>query len=238
MEIGEALAAAGVNAASLGPDEAQALDEQGYVMLRGVVRGEALERLRARFEACYLPPEQWPFPRERGMRHALMDDDAQTRRFCLSPRLLAAAAHLLAAKRFFFAGVQGRDPLPGGGQQYLHRDWPEDAPGMVQMLAFLDDFGPKNGGTRIVPGTHTESGAMNDYAIHITHPRQRIMEGEGGDVLVHHGRLVHSGMRNESGASRRSLLISYRDHATYGQPPEVRDFTGLPEIDRYLLGAG
>lgn len=236
MTIGEALARAGVREGTLSADEAHSLDEHGYVLLRGVTAGPVLESLRVQFEDCVLPRDKWPFPREAGMRHAFLDNDAQTRSFCLSPRLLAAVAHLIAG-RFFLAAIQGRDPLKGGGQQPLHRDWPEGEPGMVQMLAYLDDFGPANGGTRLVPGTQHEAGEMSGYGRFVQHPREIVVEGKAGDVLVLHGRLVHSGMRNESGLTRRSLLICFRDHATYGSPPDTREMADAPPLERYLLGA-
>ncbi|HXC55685.1 MAG TPA: phytanoyl-CoA dioxygenase family protein [Rhizomicrobium sp.] len=237
--IEQALALAGVTPTTLAPGDAAALDVEGYVILRGVLAPETLADLRDRFEASYLPRDQWPAPREHGTRHAMLDADEAVRRVCLSPPLLAAVFHMLG-KRFYLSDVQGRDPLPGHGYQGLHRDWPDDGkgPSMVVGLAFLEPFGEANGATRLVPRTHLEAGEMGDYAGHgERHPRQVVVEGAGGDVLLFHGRLVHSGMRNLSGAPRRSLQICYRSHATYETHRETRDLARAPALDRYLMGA-
>ncbi len=239
MTIDEALAAAGVTASSLMEADARMLDAQGYVILRGAVAPDVLERLRERFEACVLAADRWPGPRERSRRHAMLDNDAETRSFCLSPQMLAAVARVIP-HRFFLTAVQGRDPLPAGGYQALHRDWPDDDPDshMVSALVFLDPFGPHNGATRLVPATHRDAGAMHGLGDPDgNHPAQIVVEGQAGDVLVFHGRLAHSGMRNMTGAPRRSLLACYTSHAAYAQRPETRELAALPALDRYLLGA-
>jgi len=235
----EALAATGVTAATLSPDAARALDADGYVVLRRAIPAELLEDLRARFEALFLPADQWPVPREAGTRHAMLDNDAAVRRICLSPPLLACVFHMLR-QRFFLKGVQGRDPKPGGGHQGLHRDWPDDGkgPGMVVGLGFLDPYGAENGATRLIPGTHFDAGEMNDYAHFPHHPREVVVAGEPGDVLLFHGRLVHSGLCNVSGAPRRTLQICWQSHATIASIREARDFSGVSALDRYLMGAG
>jgi len=234
----EALAQAGATAAMLSPADARALDEQGYVVLRSAIPSDSLGDLRARFEECMLAPDKWPMPREPDTRHSMLANDEATRRICLSPRLLALVAHGIG-DRFFLKDVQGRDPLPGGGHQGLHRDWPDDGPGSRMMvgLGFLDPFGDANGATRLIPGTHAERGGMNDYAAHLTHPREVVVEGDAGDVLVFHGRLVHSGRRNDSGASRRTLQICWQLHSAMGPFKDKRDLSAVPPLDRYFMGA-
>jgi hypothetical protein len=220
-------------------EDAERLDAAGFVILRGAIAGAELTRLRERFEACLLEPDKWPAPREHGTRHSMLEEDPDVRRLCLSPPLLAVVSHALNG-RFYLTNVQGRDPSARGGYQALHRDWPDDGEGprMVVGLAFLDPFGPSNGATRLIPGTHLEAGEMNDYAIHAEHhPRQIVVEGEGGDVLLFHGRLVHSGMRNLSGAPRRSLQICYRSYSARDTRLEMSGISETDQLERYLLGA-
>jgi phytanoyl-CoA dioxygenase PhyH len=235
--IEEALAAAGVTKESLSPGEAAALDADGYVVMRGVFAA-GLERLRERFEASLLAPEKWPAPREGDWRHAMLDDDVVTWRACLSPRLLAGCLHLFKT-RFVFCSVLGRDPKPNGGQQLLHRDWEAAAGtlGLVVALAYLDDFGADNGATRVVPGTHREIGGMSDYNHLASHPEQVSVEGKAGDVLLMHGHLVHSGMRNLGGAERRTLQISYHSYEAHLPFLRPRNLVQSPPYERYLLGA-
>ncbi len=168
----------------------------------------------------------------------MLDNDDATRRVCLSPPLLAAVAHGFAG-RFFLKDVQGRDPSLGGGYQTLHRDWPYDGPGarMIVGLAFLDRYDAANGATRLIPGTHNESGEMNEYSDFPTHPREIVVAGDPGDVLVFHGRLAHSGQRNLSGAPRRTLQICWQCHSTIGGFQDKRDLSTTPALDRYFMGA-
>jgi len=240
----DALALAGVREESLSPEVAAALDRDGFVILRGAIPQAWLEPLRERFEALYLPSDKWPMPRAFDTRHADLDNDEVTRRVCLLPAVLAAM-HSAFGQRFFLANVQGRDPNFDGGYQALHRDWP-DSGAVVEMmvaLAFLDDFSAANGATRLISGTHREPGDMSDYAVKgETDPRLLTTEGKAGDILVFHGRLVHGGSRNISGAARRNLQICYETQTKEtqtkrAQRPEFRDLSKVTVLERYLFGA-
>jgi hypothetical protein len=236
--IHEALARAGVTNSTLSGDQAAALDGDGYAVFRHAIPPDWLEPLCEAFEHSVLPSERWPAPREHHTRHAMVDNDELVRRVCLLPVVLAAAYHLLRT-RFFLTTVQGRDPRPDGGYQLLHRDWTEiDTPApFALMLAFIDPFGPGNGATRVVPGTHLQSGGPDEFSSFGTaHPEQVVLEGEAGDILVCNGRLAHSATRNTSGATRRSFLASFADISQLAIHRETRDLTGASADVRYLLG--
>lgn len=182
--------------------QAEALDRDGYLLLRGAVPEPWREPLRAAFEAGVGPPEQWAAPRGPGWRHALVDLDPIVQRTCRLPSLLAAAARMLGGP-FFLCQVEGREPLPDGGHQSLHRD----GAGLkaVAALVFLDPYGPDNGATRVAP-RHLDQGEPNE-AVALT------LAGEAGDILVFDADLLHGATRNRSGARRRSLLLSFKPEA-------------------------
>lgn len=188
-------------------DHAQ-LHRDGFALLRGAIPAGWIETLRDAFEAGVKASDQWPVPRGADWRHSMLDLDPQIQAVCRLPTLLAAAGALIG-ERFFLAQVEGREPLPGGGQQGLHRDLSAARPGdTVNALAFFDDFGPDNGATRLISGTHRP--APGDTEIDPTEDaRAQYISGSAGDILVFDADLVHAGSLNRSGARRRSILIGY-----------------------------
>ncbi len=184
------------------------LHQNGYLLLRQAVPAGWLDELRATFEAGVIGPEQWPVPRGPDWRHALVDLDARVQAVCRLPAVLAVAGELIG-EGFFLAQVEGREPLAGGGHQVLHRDLSEQRLGdRVTALVYLDDYGPANGATRIVPGSHRPGERLAPFDFS---DESRVVQlaGNAGDVLLFDADLVHGASLNPSGARRRSLLVSY-----------------------------
>lgn len=187
---------------------AQASLFNGYALLRHAIPAEWLDELRRVFDAGVLPSDQWPVPRGQDWRHSLLDDDTMVRAVCRLPQVLEVVGELIG-ERFFLAQVEGREPLPGGGHQPLHRDLSAQRPGdSVVALAFFDDYGPQNGATRIVPASHRPLPGeppldANDESKAVQ------LSGSAGDILLFDVDLLHAGSRNVAGLRRRSILINY-----------------------------
>ncbi|WP_249163044.1 hypothetical protein [Bradyrhizobium diazoefficiens] len=59
----------------LKPEQAAALDRDGYLLLRGAVPAAWRDALRAAFDSGVGTGDQWAAPRGAGWRHALVDLD-------------------------------------------------------------------------------------------------------------------------------------------------------------------
>ena len=225
--IEEALASLGVTETTLSAREKQELDEQGYILLPGVIDAAWRAQLQTAFAAL--------------VTGNLESTDVVFQRVYTYPKLLAAAYHVLG-RPFRLSGVDGRDPRPGFGQQGLHTDSVPRAPGepfrIVTSLWLLNDFTPENGATRVVPGTHLLTGKM-PRAVgdpNSNHPNQVLIVAPAGAVLIFNGHLWHSGTRNRSSHSRRVLICK-------AEPRESARFVGNEPADsqrlapavRYLL---
>lgn len=185
------------------------LHRDGYAFLRGAVPADWLPALRDAFDANVIPSGAWPVPRGPDWRHAQLDLEPTVQAVCRLPSLLAAAGALIG-ERFFIAQVEGREPLPGGGHQGLHRDLSEQRPGdTVNALVFFDDFGPDNGATRLIPGTHRPAAGASSLVAPEEEARAIQLAGRAGDALVFDADLLHAASLNVAGGRRRSILIGY-----------------------------
>lgn len=204
-------------------DHAQ-LHRDGFVLLRGAIPAAWLPALRDAFEQGAMPSHQWSPPRGADWRHSLLDLDPTVQAVCRLPAVLAAVGALVG-ETFFLSQIDGREPLAHGGHQGLHRDMRQRRAGdSVHALAFFDDYGPHNGATRLVPGTHRDTADV----VPADEARAVQIEGSAGDILVFDSDLVHGGTRNPGGGHRRSILASYfaaplyEDHLRTARVRQVR----------------
>jgi ectoine hydroxylase-related dioxygenase (phytanoyl-CoA dioxygenase family) len=190
------------------------LHRDGYVLLRGAIPAEWLDDLRTAFDTGAKPSDQWPVPREPSWRYSLVDLDPKVQAACRLPKILAAVGELIG-ERYFLSQVEGREPLVRGGHQTLHRDLSANRPGdTVMALAYFDDYGPENGATRIVPGSHRAAPGEPPFDFN-DESRSVQLSGSAGDILVFDADLVHAASLNSTGARRRSILICYRTELLY-----------------------
>lgn len=202
------------------------LHRDGYVLLREAIPPEWLDDLRATFDKGVKPSDRWPVPRGADWRHSLLDLDPMVQALCRLPEMLAVVGALIG-ERFFLSQVEGREPLPGGGHQRLHRDLSAQRPGdTVNALAYFDDYGPENGATRIVPGSHRPAQGEPPFDFN-DESRSVQLSGSAGDILVFDADLVHAGSLNPTGARRRSILIGYFAEPRYASHLETANLRSI-----------
>lgn len=194
------------------------LDDQGFLLVRGGVPADWIAPMQTAFDAGELASDQWPVPRGPDWRHAQVDTDPHVQRTCRLPVLIEAVRHVLKVP-FFLAQVEGRAPRQGNRPQPLHRDAAGSAGELMAAMVWLDPYGPANGATQIVSGSHRD--ALAETAT------PEVLSGEAGDILIFDPDVLHGATTNHSGAPRRSLLISYAAMTLYDQHRATEALRGV-----------
>jgi phytanoyl-CoA hydroxylase len=110
----------------------------------------------------------------------------------------------------------------GSGVEW-HQDWafyPHTNDDVLATGIYLDDCDPENGPLMVLPGTHEGPvydhhadgrfcGAIDVEKAGIDISRAVPLVGKAGTMTVHHARLLHGSVDNQSGRPRRLLLHEY-----------------------------
>lgn len=205
-----------------------ALDDDGYVVIPGVLSSEQIEQILTLVAARLAALQGDVTVKHGGTLHLddLTDGGPAIDASWSEPRVVEAVSHLLGPDSGL-ARVHYRAPRPGHGAQHLHADGVAPSErgvpiaGATVILALVD-FRPTNGATRVVPGTHRPGpareiqrwagpAAIKKRGLLPTqpHPGEAIVTCPAGAALVFAGSLWHSGTRNDSDSTRHSLQISW-----------------------------
>jgi len=245
--IEEALAQLGVNNSLLTEGEKQQLDEQGFIVLSGVIDQQWLVDLQAMYETLMAKEGQnagLEVHQEKGTRRlADLINKGKVFDGCYThPKVLAAVHHILG-REFKLSAMNGRDAIPGEGHQNLHGDWEKPVKSgepyhVAIALWMLDEFTPINGATRVVPGSHKLPGRVADYMSNTAdaHPDEVLLTGPAGSIAVLNSHLWHGGTKNQTPNTRRALHPYYtaREHA---QQQNQREYIRKLTYDRISPGA-
>ncbi|MEZ4736852.1 MAG: phytanoyl-CoA dioxygenase family protein [Caldilineaceae bacterium] len=220
-----ALAACGVTATTLTPQQRAELDEQGYTVFPNVIDAAWLAALREAFEQITAAEGEnagKEVSQMAGVRRLadLVNKGEVFDRIYTHPLVLAAAHHVIG-RPFKLHSINGHDPLPGHGQQALHPDWGGARPDstvfhVMNSLWLLDDVSPENGATRIVPGSHRWPGGPRDQMsdLKAPHPQEIYITAPAGSVLVFNSHAWHGSTTNRSQRTRRVYHCAFiaREH--------------------------
>jgi ectoine hydroxylase-related dioxygenase (phytanoyl-CoA dioxygenase family) len=138
---------------------------------------------------------------------------------------------------------------PFNNPQGLHQDQATapfcepSAPFTVNTMYILDDTGPHNGGTLVVPGSHRIlANAGRGEPLTAPLPPAINLQAPAGTVMIFEGRLLHGTGVNRSNATRAILVMN--SIKPFMRQQEVHLLSALPEVLRnassklaYRLGA-
>lgn len=251
MTIAEALAALGVNEDTLSGEEKGFLDRQGYLPLRGILSMEQVEAIRQRQDELLAEEGEnagKEVHQEAGTDRLsdLINKGEMYHVVLRKPRVLAAIARVLDGD-LKLSSLNSRSALPGQGLQNLHADWGRlETPGQFQVcnsVWLLDDFTLDNGATRVVPGSHLTVKTPSEELENPSdpHPREKILLGSAGDVVVFNAHTWHGGTVNRANKPRRAMHGYFCRRCHKPQLDQVRYLrpetaAQLTEAERVVLG--
>ena len=228
-------------------DQKDQLDQQGYLLLQGVLSPEQVAEVAARAEAVWAAEgdqagaENYMEPGVRRLAN-LANKGEEFRRLLVHPAVLDAVRHVLGP-RVRINMLNARDALPaarGTAVQPLHTDADHgakaDALGYLVCTAIwmLDPFTRENGATRLVPGTHRSPALPKEVLTDVLapHPDEIYVTGQPGDVFIFNGHCWHAGGANRTDSSRRAILAHY---ARADQPQRLNQKQAIsPEVQALL----
>ena len=231
------------------------LDEEGYVVLEGVMGDGLLADLRTRiFELFEEEGEQAgrEFKTEENAHRLanLVDKGDVFRRAIILPEVLDGVKRVLGPEmKLSSLNARSADPHSDAGQP-LHVDMaaiPDERGYWVcNTIWMLDDFTPENGATRLVPGSHKWGTRPQDVLADPSapHPDEILLTGRAGGVVVMNAHLWHGGTANLTAAPRLAMHAFYcrrdkpqqqyqkrllRPEVQAGLTPALRDLLALDD---------
>jgi ectoine hydroxylase-related dioxygenase (phytanoyl-CoA dioxygenase family) len=196
--------------------EKRALDQDGYVVLEGVLDAELLEETRRRVEELYAEEGEnagSEFRLEPGSRRLanLVDKGEIFERLIATPEVLERVRHVLG-DRFKVSSFNARSAEAYSNEpQPLHCDAGAVADDggywVCNTIWLLDDFTEENGATRVVPGSQTWGQLPQQVMAdpQAPHPEEVLVLGKAGSVVVMNTHAWHGGTANSTGKPRRAL---------------------------------
>ncbi len=225
-----------------------AIRKEGYAIVPGFLEPAVLEDLRQRMAPIFEMTGERDASRGgrySGMQavhvHNLFAKTDALDQLAIDPRLLHIVEGVLGAQ-FQLSVATAMCPDPGVDPQGLHQDdghypLPRPRPPFIaNTLIALDDFSEANGATRLVPGSHLSTDAIDPDAV-VT-----FAEMPAGSLLVFDGALWHAGGGNRtSNRRRRSINLNFnlswlrqQENQYVGIPRER--WLAMPEKLQRLLG--
>src|SRR5262249_9862525 len=177
---------------ALSEDFARDLLEHGFVVISRPVPPAEMPSLAHAYDAAVTAaaPGDVSIGRTTTRVHDLVNRGAAFDGLYVHPTVLDACARTIG-RPFKLGSLLARTLRPGAPSQALHIDFPGDADGwpMVGFILMVDPFGPENGATRFVPGSHLKPTAPGGAGpdLEAGHEDEVPACGPAGSVIVYNG---------------------------------------------------
>ena len=230
--------------------QVNAVEQDGYVYLPGVLDDDQTAELRAHVDRLQPNPESFDRgydPERDGFINQSVNNafnrDPYFLRFLDYPGVIEIAEALHGANCHII-GMTSWITGPGRPDQQLHADWqplelPEDVmadarvriPVYISTAHFyLDDLTEELGPTRFVPGSHRAGRAPNGDSAWHGRQEQSIL-CNAGDVVIFRSEVWHRGTANTSDRVRFLLQVHYAQRGIAQRfPPYLNRFQFDPAI--------
>ena len=202
------------------PQQKQALDEKGYLVLENFISPELLKAIQNRVDEL--------FEQEREAAGFEFKTEPQTRRLAnlvdkgdvfvqviQEPEILECVEHVIG-QEYKLSSVNVRSPWPcSNWVQPLHIDGgglPDDKGYYVcNSVWMLDDFTLENGAIRMVPGSHRRNERPQEVLSDPTapYPGEIVLTGIAGTVVVMNAHMWHGATANRTNQQRRAMHVYY-----------------------------
>src|SRR5215467_13874940 len=193
------------------------LDEQGFLVLPGLMTAELLAALRQRIDELFAEEGERAgseFKQEPGARRLanLVNKGRVFEDVIVTPALLECVERVLGPRfKLSSLNVRSANPHTADGQP-LHADSgavADDSGYIVcNSIWMLDDFTAENGATRFVPGSHRWR-QLPHLGFFEPHPEERLVLGRAGDVVVMNAHMWHGGTANRTDRPRCAMHVYY-----------------------------
>jgi ectoine hydroxylase-related dioxygenase (phytanoyl-CoA dioxygenase family) len=220
------------------------LEKQGYAVAPSPLSAEEVERLREQFDIVAEREEREGTAWMSNGNHRVFNLLNRGEDFVAlidHPAVIRVIEEMLGPDALL-SSITANVALPGNSPQALHADQqyvtePWAVPMVANVVWMLDEFTERNGGTRMVPGSHVLGRRpLNDEIPSVP------VEAPAGSVAFIDGRVWHgTGANDTSDERRRALFADYcapyirpKENVFRSLDPDVR--VNLTPRQRRLLG--
>ncbi|XP_033731050.1 L-proline trans-4-hydroxylase-like [Pecten maximus] len=213
-------------------DMLQAFEEEGYILVRGLLNGKELTKVKQVLEDSDLVPTHgYGIPDSSGRMPKMVLWRAAgsdvTGMICRCEKVVTTSEKLLGGEVYHYSSkLVMKEPLIGGRQEW-HQDygyWYQNGlltPDALSVFMAVDKCTKANGCLQILPGSHKcgriehkmVSGQTGADLERVAEIRKKLpltyVEMNAGDALFFHSNVLHMSDPNDSSDRRWALIMAY-----------------------------